>query len=149
MNTIYLTELLASHFQDKRIEESFGLPAVYVAKEELAQAARLLKEDNNLRFNLLVCETAVDKNTCFELVCHLRSLTNGYEMILKTQVEREALPMLPSLCGLWQAAELFEDEIYDLFGIRFENHPNLRRIMLDDDFKGYPLRKDFVNEQEL
>lgn len=70
-------------------------------------------------------------------------------MILKTRTEREGLPTLPSLYGLWQIAELFEDEIYDLFGIRFENHPNLRRLFLDESFEGHPLRKDFVNKQEL
>lgn len=149
MSMINLTQLLINKFQGKQIEESFGLPALSVAKEELEASARLLKEDDAFKFNFLVCETAVDKNTCFELICHLRSLTNKYELILKTQVEREGIPTLPSLCGLWDAAELFEDEIYDLFGIRFENHPNLRRIMLDDDFKGHPLRKDFVNGQEL
>lgn len=149
MSMINLTQLLINKFQGKQIEESFGLPALSVAKEELEASARLLKEDDTFKFNFLVCETAVDKNTCFELICHLRSLTNKYELILKTQVEREGIPTLPTLCGLWEAAELFEDEIYDLFGIRFENHPNLRRIMLDDDFKGHPLRKDFVNEQEL
>ena len=128
MNKEELATLLTHRFEGKEIGESFGLPVLTVDKEELLNTAR---------------------TDYFELVCHLRAVGKGYEMILKTQVGREATPLLPSLYELWQAAELFEDEIYDLFGIRFENHPNLRRLFLDEDFEGYPLRKDFVNTLDL
>ena len=149
MNKEELTTLLANRFQRKETGESFGLPALMVRKEELLATARKLKKDPSFNFNQLVCETVTDRTGYFELVCHLRSVGEGHEMILKTQVGREATPLLPSLYELWQAAELFEDEIYDLFGIRFENHPNLRRLFLDEDFEGYPLRKDFVNTLDL
>ncbi|WP_304246136.1 NADH-quinone oxidoreductase subunit C [Parabacteroides gordonii] len=149
MNKEELATLLTHRFEGKEIGESFGLPALAVDKEEFLNTARLLKEDETLGFNQLVCETVTDRTDYFELVCHLRAVEKGHEMILKTQVGREATPLLPSLYELWQAAELFEDEIYDLFGIRFENHPNLRRLFLDEEFEGYPLRKDFVNTPDL
>jgi NADH-quinone oxidoreductase subunit C len=149
MSNHTLTEALADRFKDKQIEESFGMPALHIEKDELIACARTLKEEKVFDFKMLVCETAVDRTEHFELVCHLRSLSHGHEMILKTHVERDGTPELHSLYGLWHAAELFEDEIYDLFGIRFAGHPFLRRIMLDDSFNGYPLRKDFINTEEL
>ena len=149
MNKEELTTLLSNRFQGNDIGESFGLPALIIAKEELMDTAHLLKEDQTFGFNQLVCETVTDRSEYFELVCHLRAVGKGHEMILKTHVEREETPLLPSLYELWQAAELFEDEIYDLFGIRFDNHPHLRRLFLDEEFEGYPLRKDFVNTLDL
>ena len=149
MNKEELTTLLANRFQRKETGESFGLPALMVRKEELLATARKLKKDPSFNFNQLVCETVTDRTGYFELVCHLRSVGEGHEMILKTQVEREGTPLLPSLYELWQAAELFEDEIYDLFGIRFGNHPHLRRLFLDEEFEVYPLRKDFTNTLDL
>lgn len=152
MNNKELEKKLADRFPGKQKAESFGFPALYVEKEELLVTACALKEEEAFNFSQLVCETVVDKKTCFELICHLRSIRKADEMILKTQVERKTcsqeLPVLPSLYSIWQGAELFEDEIYDLFGIRFEHHPNLRRLFLDEDFEGYPLRKDYVNRQE-
>lgn len=149
MNKEELTAAIKSHFEGKETDESFNFPALLVEKKDLPDVAHLLKTNKLFGFDMLVCETAVDRNDYFELLYHLRSVSTGHEMILKTRVAREAMPVLPSLCGLWPAAELFEDEIYDLFGIRFEGHPFLRRIMLDEGFEGYPLRKDFVNKLEL
>lgn len=149
MNKEELTIALKSHFKGQKTEESYGFPALLVEKKELPDVARLLKENKLFGFDMLVCETAVDRNEFFELVYHLRSVSLSHEMILKTRTVREEMPVLPSLCGLWPAAELFEDEIYDLFGIRFEGHPFLRRILLDETFEGYPLRKDFVNTLDL
>lgn len=152
MNKTELTNKLVARFPGKQKGESFGLPALYIEKEGLLASAYALKEEKSFDFSQLVCETAVDNTTCFELICHLRSIRSGDEMILKTQIKRNKdsleLPVLPSLYSAWQGAELFEDEIYDLFGIRFEHHPNLRRLFLDEDFEGYPLRKDYVNKQE-
>lgn len=149
MNKEKLAEALRYRFGGQEIGESFGFPMLQVEKEQLYHDAHILLSEEPFRFDMLVCETAVDRNDYFELVCHLRSVAEGHEMILKTRVERGEMPVLASLCGLWQAAELFEDEVYDLFGIYFEHHPFLRRIMMDDDFQGYPLRKDFVNVEEL
>ena len=149
MNNELLKEALTSRFADKEIGESFGFPAIRVEKDELFHMADMLASEESFCMDMLVCETAVDWNDHFELVCHLRSVAKGHEMILKIQVERAGKPVLSSLCGIWQAAELFEDEIYDMFGIYFENHPFLRRIMLDDMFEGYPLRKDFVNAEAV
>ena len=149
MNNEGLIQALSSHFEGKEIGESFGFPALSVEKEELTGYAGLLKDNKRFDFDMLVCETAVDRNESFELVCHLRSVKQRHDLILKTKVAREEMPVLPSLCRLWPAAELFENEIYDLFGIRFEGHPFLRRIMLDEAFEGHPLRKDFLNKEDL
>jgi NADH-quinone oxidoreductase subunit C len=87
--------------------------------------------------------TAVDwKAEGFEVVCRLENLATGLGLTLKTRIAREA--PCPSLTGLFRGALWMERECYDLFGIRFEGHPDLRRLLLPEDWEGYPLRKDYA-----
>lgn len=131
------------------IGERFGMKALKVEKPDWHKQASEFKSSPDLRYHQLVCLSAIDRNEeGFELFAHLRSEINPEEIILYTVIAKDQeVPVVDSLCDLWGAAELFEDEVYDLFGIEFTNHPFLRRIMLGEEFEGYPLRKSFQNPE--
>ncbi len=115
--------------------------AVFVRSEALLEVARFIKESLDLDY--LNSITAVDYIDYFELVYHLTSLENNHSIILKTKCHERKNPKVPSVVSLWQGADFQEREIYDLMGISFEGHPNMKRIFLWDGFQGHPLRKDF------
>lgn len=116
--------------------------AVFVRNEALLEVARFIKESLDLDY--LNSITAVDYIDYFELVYHLTSLENNHSIILKTKCDERKNPIVPSVFSLWQGADFQEREIYDLMGISFEGHPNMKRIFLWDGFQGHPLRKDFT-----
>lgn len=119
---------------------------IVVKTESLLAVASYLKNTPGLDFDYLNWVTAVDYPDHFLVIYNLISLKNNVSLTLKTRCENRENPTVPSLVELWKGANLQEREIYDLMGIRFENHPNLKRIFLWDDFKGHPLRKDFLVE---
>jgi NADH-quinone oxidoreductase subunit C len=121
-----------------------GQPSLLVKSESLADVAAFLKAKPGLEFNYLVYITAVDYRDYFELVYQLVSLKHNHSLVLKTRCNNTENPVVPSLTGLWQGADLQEREVFDLFGIAFEGHPNLKRIFLWEGFPGHPLRKDFT-----
>ncbi|MBO8137737.1 MAG: NADH-quinone oxidoreductase subunit C [Desulfotomaculum sp.] len=93
-------------------------------------------------FNYLTDETAVDYGDYFEVIYNLSRVPQGDILMVKTKVDKEKAEV-PSVFEVWPGAIWFEREIFDLLGIKFTNHPDLRRILLDDSFEGHPLRKDF------
>jgi NADH-quinone oxidoreductase subunit C len=119
----------------------FNESAVYIRSDALFQVASLLKEEFALDF--LSSITAVDFIEHFELIYHLSSIKYNHSIVLRTRCSDRESPSLPSLVSLWQGADLQEREVYDLMGIAFTGHPNLKRIFLWDGFRGHPLRKDF------
>ncbi len=134
-----------------KIEEKFPSSVVessadnlVVKGDSLIEVARFLKDTEGLDFNFLNFITAVDYYDHLEVVYLLSSLKHNHSLVVKTRCYDRENPSLPSAVGLWQGADFQEREIYDLFGIRFEGHPNLKRIFLWEGFEGHPLRKDFV-----
>ncbi|MCL2706844.1 MAG: NADH-quinone oxidoreductase subunit C [Dehalococcoidia bacterium] len=129
-----------------RLQEQFGegftasTDCLEVPPNLVAKAAEYIK--NMLDFNYFDMVTAADYPDRFELIYRLQSLSHNVLATFKVICSREN-PSVPSLANLWLGASLQEREIYDLFGIEFSGHPNLKRIVLWDDFEGYPLRKDF------
>ena len=117
--------------------------AVFVKGESLLEVARFLKESPGLDFDYLVNITSVDFSDHFEIVYHLNSLKNNHSLVLKTRCHTRENPKVPSVFSLWQGADFQEREVYDLMGIAFEGHPNLKRIFLWHGFEGHPLRKDY------
>ena len=109
----------------------------------LLDVCRFLRDDPDLDFVYLTCLTCVDRLDCFEVVYILHSLRRNQIATIKAKVDRDD-PVLPSVYQIWYGAHLQEAEAYDLMGIRFEGHPNLRRIFLWEGFAGWPLRKDFL-----
>lgn len=105
-------------------------------------AAIKLRNCESMPFNFLFCLTCVDWKTHFTMVYHLRSTTTLDNIVVKVKLDR-ANPEVITVSDIWRGAELFEREVYDLFGVIFLEHPDLRRLLLTDDWVGYPLRKDY------
>ena len=115
----------------------------------LVEAMRFLRDDPALAFEMLSDVCAVDylpRVPRFEVVYHLYSLKKNHRLRVKVLVDGKS-PSVPSLTALWASADWMEREVWDLYGIRFEGHPDLRRILLYDEFEGHPLRKDYPKER--
>ncbi|MFQ5682699.1 MAG: NADH-quinone oxidoreductase subunit C [Candidatus Binatia bacterium] len=127
-----------------------GDEVIVIPKEEMGEIFRTLREDPNLKFNFLTDLTAVDflgkKKPRFEIVYHLYSLSNKFRLRVKIPVAEEE-PIVASLTSLWKGADWLEREVWDMFGIRFLAHPDLKRILLYEEFQGHPLRKDYPVNQ--
>jgi len=115
--------------------------------ESLFKVAEYLKNAPELSFDYLNYITAVDYFDYFELVYQLTSLTHNHMVVFKIRCYDRDKPSVPSVVKLWRGADFQEREIYDLMGINFEGHPNMKRIVLWDGFKGHPLRKDYLTQQ--
>lgn len=117
---------------------------VVVSSDCLYQVAEFLKTTSGLDFDYLNNLTAVDYLDYFEVVYHLSSLKHNHSLVLKTRCYDREEPVVASVVGLWRAADLQEREVYDLMGITFEGHPNLKRLFLWEGFDGHPLRRDYL-----
>jgi len=118
--------------------------AVWVRPAAVADVARFLREAPGLEFDYLSSITAVDYVDHFEMVYHLTSFAHNHSAVVKARVPGRGEPSLPSVVGVWKGADLQEREVWDLMGVRFEGHPNMKRLLLWEGFQGHPLRKDFV-----
>ena len=121
----------------------FNGTAVFVRGEDVLDVGRFLKETSGLEFDYLNSITAVDYSEHFEVVYHLTSIRTNHSFVLKTRCYQRENPRVPSVVSLWQGADFQEREVYDLMGIAFDGHPNLKRIFLWQGFVGHPLRKDY------
>jgi len=124
-------------------------PFCRVQAARLLEVARTLRDHPSLQLDFLECVTAVDwpKANQIEVVYHFFSYPQRHSFVLKVTLGREA-PVVPSLAGLWDSANWLEREQFDLMGVTFEGHPDLRRLLLPEDWEGYPLRKDYVQPAE-
>ncbi len=118
--------------------------SLLVKAESLLPVATYLKTTAELDFDYLTAVTAVDYYDYFEVVYQLTSLQHNHSLVVKTRCYDRENPTLPSVVGLWRGADFQEREIYDLMGISFDGHPNLKRIVLWEGFEGHPLRKDYL-----
>lgn len=120
-----------------------GGPTLEIAREHIAAVCRFLKQEQT--YVRLSTITAVDRypsDPRFEVIYHVHSLERNERLRLKCRVSDDR-PTIDSVTSVWQAANWYEREVFDLFGIYFNEHPNLRRIMLPNDWEGHPLRKDY------
>jgi NADH-quinone oxidoreductase subunit C len=117
---------------------------VVVRPDILREVCGFLKDTPDLNFSFLSFITAIDYYEYFELVYLLNSLEHNHSLALKTRLYDRESPAIGSVVELWRGADFQEREIYDLFGISFEGHPNLKRIFMWEGFEGHPLRKDFM-----
>jgi len=125
-----------------------GEVTFFIRPDRLRSTCEFLRDARDLSFRFLADLTAVDhypNEPRFEVVYHLLSLEANQRLRLKVRVSGED-PKVDSLVSVWPAANAFEREVFDLFGIRFEGHPYLRRILLPEDWEGHPLRKDYPTE---
>jgi NADH-quinone oxidoreductase subunit C len=117
---------------------------VFVTSKSLYQVAEFLKNTPALDFDYLTNLTAVDYMDYFEVVYHLISLKHNHSLVLKTRCRDRDKPVVPSVVSLWRSADFQEREVYDLMGIVFDGHPNLKRLLLWEGFVGHPLRRDYL-----
>ena len=118
--------------------------ALWVEAPRIADIAAFLQQDDELDFQYLNAISAIDFVGHFELVYHLTSFRKGHKATMRARLEGRENLSAPSVYHLWRGADFQEREIWDLMGIRFEGHPNMKRIMLWEGFEGHPLRKDFL-----
>ncbi len=127
-----------------------------VDRAALREILAFCRDDPDLRFEMLMDLTAVDylkfpgreDGPRFEMVYHLYSLTHNHRVRLKVSVEEDD-PVVPTAVSLWPIANWFEREVWDMFGIRFEGHPDPRRLLMYEEFQGHPLRKDYpINKRQ-
>ncbi|MBN2761815.1 MAG: NADH-quinone oxidoreductase subunit C [Bacteroidales bacterium] len=143
-----ITDFLKIQFPDCEVRDNTQLPELVVPLEALYQVASQLKEHPQLELDYLISMTAVDWKEKMTLVYHLDSSKFRHVMVLKADVADRENPMADTVSSIWQTSEYHEREVFDLFGIRFNGHPDLRRLFLEDDY-GYPLRKDFTDEVNI
>ncbi len=121
--------------------------AVNVSVENLHELLKQLKEDERFSFDMMLTHTAVDypAEERIELVYYLYSLEHAHHLMVTCSVDRTE-PIVPTVSDLWMIAEYREREVYDLFGVLYDGHPDLRRLFLEDDWEGFPLRKDYKDD---
>lgn len=143
-----LVQLIGENVGEAAIESSFinerdeHIPYVIINKDHWVQVAQLLKQNEELELTYLRNVSGVDMETHMEVAYHLISLTKKQDYCVKVKTDRDAAS-IPSVTPIWPTANWNEREIFDLLGIDFPGHPDLRRIMMPDDWAGYPLRKDY------
>jgi len=150
MDAAAIHQKLAARFGDKvtAYQAEALQPWAVIATEAIAEVAAFCKADSDLSFENLMCLSAVDypkeAPPRMEVVYHLLSYKHGHQFVLKVHVPRENASV-PTVEGTWGVANWHEREAYDLFGITFTGHSDLRRILLPDDWQGHPLRKDWAD----
>ena len=164
MGTAEVFEKLKSQFSDQVVvvEPEVGDPWIEVSPDALTDVCRHLRDEPSLAFNLLNCVSGVDYfvtikkkgskaefDPHLEVLYHLSSIAKRHRLVLRVTLPRwkddveGQLPELPSVAGVWRAANWHEREVFDLSGVQFLGHPELRRILCPDDWEGHPLRKDY------
>lgn len=136
---------LRAKFNDIKDDPSpSNLPSVIVPLADFRAIMEFLYKEPSLHFDYPMCQTAVDWPEQNKIVStyHLYSMDQKHKIVVKCELER-AKPEIPTVSDLWQGCEWFERETFDMFGIVFEGHPDLRRILMTDDWVGFPLRKDY------
>ena len=120
-----------------------GKTVISVSPENWSEISSVLKNESKLNFDYLMCISAYDKgdSKVYGAAYNFYSTVNNH--YLEVQVEAEDGAPIPSVVELWKAADWHEREAYDMMGLKFEGHPDLKRILLSDDWEGYPLRKDY------
>jgi NADH-quinone oxidoreductase subunit C len=149
-----IIDQIKQRFSDTFIEShaQCGDETVLLKKEGIFSVLSFLKQEIDLDFNMLMDLTAVDylgrPGSRFEVVYHLYSLRFNRRLRVKALVSEEDCELDSAAC-LWPAANWYEREVWDMFGIRFKGHPNLKRILMYEEFKGHALRKDYpVNKRQ-
>lgn len=154
-----------THSEDPIEDVVAAMPAdrpleVMIDVDDYLPAVEYVKNDPEFKMNYLIDVTAIDYDDHFDMVTQLRSLEKGHKVFFCVQIKKNfdipeeerptsLLGSVPTISHLYPGAEVKEREVYDMFGINFEGHPDLRRIFLDKDFVGYPLRKDFTHPQMI
>lgn len=127
-------------------EEGSQFLNILVQPENFHQLMKQLKENSETKFDYLFCLTGMDWGEKLGVVYHLESTTYRHQLVVKVETDDRENPVFDSVYDIWATAEFHEREAFDFFGIKFNNHPNLKRLFLTDEWEGFPLRKDYEDE---
>ena len=136
-----LARFIQRRFPDAELE--WDGDSLWIEPQRVREVARFLKEEPQLEFNFLNAVSAVDYIDHFEVLYRLTSFEHNHSAVVKTRVYGRENPSVPSVVEVWPGADFQEREVWDLMGVAFEGHPNLKRIMLWEGFPGHPHRRDF------
>lgn len=129
-------------FPSAVLEEGGEWTTMLIEPSAWLEVAGQLRTTPDLNFDFLFCLTCIDWKTYFTMVYHLRSTVQGQVLVVKAKLDHKE-PVIESVSNIWRTAEFHEREVYDLFGVKFLHHPDLRRLLLTEEWNGYPLRKDY------
>jgi len=127
-------------------EEGSQFLNITVQPEQLHELMSLLRENSETNFDYLFCLSGVDWGKELGVVYHLESTNHRHSIVVKVNTADRENPTFDTVCNIWETAEFHEREVFDFFGVKFNNHPNLKYLFLTEDWEGYPLRKDYVDE---
>lgn len=127
---------------DVTFEEGGEMLNAMVEPQKCRDLLQTLHNMDDLGFDYMFCLTCVDWKTHLTMVYHLESTKHRHIVVVKSKLDREN-PEIDTMSDIWRTAELLEREVYELFGVRFINHPDLRKLFLSDEWDGWPLRKDY------
>ena len=144
-----MKEKILSIVPEAILEEKHGIWFVSVPRTSFHDLALRLRNDEDTSFDFLVCMTGMDWGETLGVMYHLRSSKYGHDLALRVETENRENPELPSVSDIWATANLNEREVFDFYGIRFINHPDMRRLFLRNDWIGYPLRKDYDADEKI
>lgn len=147
-----IVDLLRNQFPDLafNVDEDCTPKAVIVPSKQIHETLLFLRDDEQLFFDLLSCISAIDngpEGNTMELAYNISSIPLGHQLMVKSIISREK-PQISTVSDIWRTADWHEREAFDLFGIEFSGHNDLRRILLPEDWEGYPLRKDYTEMEK-
>jgi NADH:ubiquinone oxidoreductase subunit C len=148
MDKTGLADLIRTLYPAGEVKEGKQYCEVTVTNADLYSFAKLLRNTEAAHFDYLISLSGVDWGKELGVVYHLRSTRHGHMLVLKTNTAERENPVIDSVSDIWRTADFHEREVFDLLGIKFMNHPDLRRLFLDSSY-GYPLRKDFVDDVNI
>ena len=140
--------VLTEEFPDAEVKQGNQYVEMTVTAASLHETAALLKQTEEISFDYLFCLTGVDYPENMGIIYHLESIKHRHIMVLKVRTADRVNPAIDTVSDVWITAKYHEREAYDLLGIHFNNHTDLRRLFLEDGW-GFPLRKDYVDEVRI
>lgn len=148
MDKTQLGDFVKSLEAEAEVKEGKQYLEVSVPSSKLYALAKKLREKEETLFDYLFCLAGVDWGQDLGVVYHLESTSHRHTLVLKTRTSDREHPQFDSVTDIWKTADLHEREVFDLLGIKFTNHPDLRRLFLDSSW-GFPLRKDYVDDKNI
>lgn len=145
MTNEQLIAYLSAAYPSAEIKQGIQYPEITIDFASYHALAIELKSNSLLAFDYLICQSGVDYPNYIQIVNHLESTTHKHVIVLKTNTKNRDNAIIDTVCDIWPTAEFHEREIFDLLGVSFANHPDLRRLFLDENW-GFPLRKDYQDD---
>lgn len=149
MSTEELKNSITAILPSSTFDETGEFLTAVIPSEDLLPLMNTLRTKSEFDFDYLFCLTCVDWKDHFMMVYYLLSKTHKHTLVIKAKIADRNNAQIETVCNIWRTAELNEREVYDLFGVKFINHPDLRRLLLDEDWNGHPLRKDYTDENMI